>query len=47
MVSHSRLEMVVCALLHDFGAPVSRVLGFRTWEFLSESMGGVVYDNIT
>ena len=37
--------MVVCALLHDFGTPVSRVLGFESWEFLVESMGGVVFGN--
>jgi hypothetical protein len=39
--------MIVCTPLHDFGAPVSRVLGFQYWEFLAESVGGVVYDNIT
>ena len=37
----------VDTLLHDFGAPVSRVLAFKYWEFLIESVGGVVYDNIT
>ena len=40
-------QMMVCALLHDFGAQVSRVLGFKYWEFLVECVGGVVYDNIT